>query len=368
MYVLKMNLLLYFCCLLGIHQAITQAVTIQPAVPAVGMLQASQLWNISAINTTSLNQVIRIDLMVIDRITGQQYLTGESVELSLKPGATLLNGNMVGPIKYAPAGFFINLSGREFLPVGQYTLCYNLYGEVNKNLVPISKEYIPVDIEPMTPPYLNYPFHQSAVSEKNPRFLWIPPTPSQLFSALQYDFLLVEKQPEQTPEEAVQRNTPLMTIGNLATNSFGYNGVGMSALDTGKQYAWQVIAKNGAAYGVKSEVWSFVISKSESIGIVKADYLLMNSDFNNLSPFYTSYEIVYVKYSSSKSADKLILQIEKDDGKVIRRSNVSVFPGDNYFKVKLDNKIKPGVPYMLYLIYNKEILAGSQIFRIAKDN
>jgi hypothetical protein len=288
------------------------------------------------------------------------------MEISVKPGATLLNSGLTAPVKYAPASFFTNLSGRDFLPVGQYTLCYTLLVEINKNLTPAGKECLPVDIEPMTPPYLNYPFHQSVINEKNPRFVWIPPTPTQLFSALKYDFLLVEKQPEQTPEEAIQRNTPLMTIGNLPSNSFGYNGVGMSALDTGKQYAWQVIAKNGAAYGVKSEVWSFRVSIENETSISNEYMSLVKSEY--LQPFLLTADRLTMKYYAYGSSSNGLIKVSDTRGKLIKKQSVNVVLGDNYFTLNIaGSPFKGNGRYRVELVVDN-VIWGQGLFTIGQNN
>lgn len=361
--------ILIFVLMLGFFTGYTQVVTIQPAVASIGMLQSSQLWNISVINSSANNQLIKVNLIVIDRISGLEVLTGESMEVLVKPGATLLNGNLVAPVKYSPAGFFSNVSGREFIPVGQYTLCFALFVEVNKNLTPAGKECIPVDIEPMTPPFLNYPFNKAIISEKNPRFVWIPPTPTQLFSLLQYDFLLVEKQPEQTPEEAIQRNTPLMVVGNLITNSFGYNGVGMNALDTGKQYAWQVMAKNGAAYGVKSEVWSFRVEGETISHKGESDYYLtLGSSNERLPVFYSSQDQLHVRYINNYIQGKNFNVIISDNkGKVVLNKKINIFPGDNFFSIKLTGKFLDNIIYNVRLESESAPIAYGQLIKV-KNN
>jgi len=341
-----------------------QQVTIQPAIPSVGMLQATQLWNISAINATAVSQAIRIELAVVDRVSGQEVLQAESTEMTLKPGATLLNSMLAGPVRYSPASFFTGLSGRSFLPVGQYSLCYTLFEEVNKKLIPTGKECIAVDVEPMTPPYLNYPFHEAVISEKNPRFVWMPPTPTQLFSALQYDFLLVEKQTTQTPEEAIQRNTPIMTVGNLPSNSFGYNGIGMSGLDTGKHYAWQVIAKNGASYGVKSEVWSFSVSGADSLKALTGAVFRMSDDIDRLGKSVVSNidRMVFHYVSRSPEAGGLIEVFEagKADKAVYSKKTAMLF-GDNYYLLKPGPWLKNGGVFMVFLSVNGVRKSGAII-------
>ncbi|MCP2937171.1 hypothetical protein NK983_31220, partial [Salmonella enterica subsp. enterica serovar Typhimurium] len=83
------------------------------------------------------------------------------------------------------------------------------------------------------------PADSEHVELTRPFFTWIPPTPLNLFSNLNYSWTLVEVQPTQSAADAIQQNIPVLSQTGLLTTNFQYPP-GMAELDTGKTYAWRV--------------------------------------------------------------------------------------------------------------------------------
>lgn len=65
-----------------------------------------------------------------------------------------------------------------------------------------------------------------------------------MFSSLSYELLVTEVLQGQTPIEAIQYNTAIYSKGNI-NQAYESYASSFYKLDTGKLYAWQVIAKMG---------------------------------------------------------------------------------------------------------------------------
>jgi hypothetical protein len=111
------------------------------------------------------------------------------------------------------------------------------------------------EVKPMGPPRLVSPRDGAALPEgqKRPVFSWIvrgrrPMGP--------YTLTVVERLLNQTPEEAMRANPPWFAESGIVATSFTYP-TSARALETGKDYAWQVTAN----LGVASEVWSFSMAE-----------------------------------------------------------------------------------------------------------
>jgi len=84
----------------------------------------------------------------------------------------------------------------------------------------------------------------------------------------QYDMVIVEVADGQNPTDAIQKNLPIYTAFNLSYPTTAYSS-GATDLENGKVYAWQVLARNGFAFGGKSEVWTFKVKDSTEVAGLK---------------------------------------------------------------------------------------------------
>jgi hypothetical protein len=125
------------------------------------------------------------------------------------------------------------------------------------------EDCIPFAIEPVSPPLLNTPANKSILESRLPQFTWLPPAPANLFTDLNYEMILTELHPGQSPEEAVQQNIPVYRAPRLKNMYINYPA-GAVALDTAKQYAWTVTAHNGSLYAAQTEVWTFRIKSVQN--------------------------------------------------------------------------------------------------------
>ncbi|HMJ45747.1 MAG TPA: hypothetical protein VK498_00360, partial [Ferruginibacter sp.] len=151
-------------------------VSLQPNIPAVGLIQKDQLWNVLIINNTTTQFICRLELVLRDRSSGQEILTASTIQFVISQGTKQLNLNILNPVQYnyILAGANNNLSG--LLPAGSYTACYTLVTVDGKN-TDLSQECIQFDTEPLTPPMLIYPADSALLDIVPSQLSWIPPTP-----------------------------------------------------------------------------------------------------------------------------------------------------------------------------------------------
>jgi hypothetical protein len=71
---------------------------------------------------------------------------------------------------------------------------------------------------------------------------------------------------KQSPQEALQRNIPIMTTSS-ANNSVLYPP-SFTNLEQGKTYVWQVAAQDAGRFAGKSEVWSFTVMPDSVVKII----------------------------------------------------------------------------------------------------
>lgn len=122
-----------------------------------------------------------------------------------------------------------------------------------------------MNIPPLSPPLLITPDNQSLLDHGTvPLFTWLPPAPADVFTALQYDFRLVEINALQSSADAMQQNIPILFQHGILSNNLQYP-ITAPPLDSTRQYAWQVTANNNQNEIGKSEVWTFRLKNADSM-------------------------------------------------------------------------------------------------------
>ena len=111
----------------------------------------------------------------------------------------------------------------------------------------------------------------------------MPPTPFEMFTNLSYELLVTEVLPGQSATEAIQYNSPVYSRTNLSQPYEMYPST-FTKLDTGKLYAWQVVASNGLNYAAKTEVWTFSLKTDSVLAIISlAPYIRLNKKNTEMS-------------------------------------------------------------------------------------
>src|SRR5882757_3802717 len=296
-------LLLTGMCTLSVAQ-----VTIQPALPSVGLVQKDQLWNLSVINSSTKTYECRLELVLRDRLTGQEIITASTGIFTLQPGARQLNVNALSPIMYnyiAP-GTDNKLQG--LLPAGMYTACYTLASTATKE-ADLAQECVSFDTEPLSPPMLIFPADSSLLDIAPKQFSWTPPTPAGMFDRLHYEVLIVEINEGQKANEAIQQNLPFYNDDNVFTNMLNYSSA-TTNFEKDKWYAWQVIAKDDRNYAGKSETWVFKIKDKIPDSIPPESYADAKPYYSGKKYFFTnSVRFSFFNPYIEKKLDYSIVQV-----------------------------------------------------------
>ncbi len=236
---------------------------IQPVLPSTGLIQKSQLWNVLLINNSKNNTTCKLEMVLLNRASGSEELTATSTQIDLQPGAKQMNAVALTPIQYNYINTEIAKSNEDFLPIGNYNICYKLV-TITAEPVTIAEECVSFDVEPLSPPLLTVPSDGAELTSPPSQFTWIPPSPINLFKRLAYEVVFVEVYGEQKPQEAIQQNTPFYTEQYIRNNTLTYKALNNN-FQKDKIYAWQIVARDDKDYATKSEVWTFVIRESSRI-------------------------------------------------------------------------------------------------------
>ncbi len=208
-------------------------------------------------NTGAESIPVKISLIMTDLGSGQQILSGSSGVLNLPTGNSFFQYGDVLPVNYVvlSGNYAVDASPDGFLPPGNFSICYEI-SRVGETTVRLTEECTDALVESLSPPYLTMPDDLSEIDENRPVFSWLPPTPIYLLNGLSYNFRLVEVLPVQTSSDAILQNFPLVLEQNLPTANLVFPP-SLQPLDTGKLYAWQVIANNNGQSVSASEIWTF---------------------------------------------------------------------------------------------------------------
>lgn len=261
------------CCLVLVSYCFVQAqVLIKTQLPPVGLVLKSQLWNLSIVNTGSQSLTVQVEMLVTNTSTNQKVFTGTTKMLTLTRGLNRVTPTSASPVSYnvLSPDYNINVNQEGFLPVGIYTVCYNILFVRNDAAERIAEECETVEIEPVRPPMLVFPSDNEKVEQTRPLFNWLPPAPVSLFNKLLYDVVLVEVLPTQSLTDAVQKNIPVYRAQNLFIANLQYP-LSLPELKEKKTYAWQVSAKSGNSPIAKSEVWAFTLKQNDIVATTKED-------------------------------------------------------------------------------------------------
>jgi len=302
-------------------------ITINTQLPQAGLVQKDQLWYLILVNSKEDILDINIKMSLQDAATGQIVMSANTGNLLIGKGIKIITSRDIQPIIY---NYNTPDFSRSYLPMGSYIACYQVYHIGLKGDEPLGDECIRINVDPLSPPLLNSPSDKSEVQSPYPQFSWMPPTPFDMFSDLSYEILVTEVMPGQSSTEAIQYNTPVYTKNNISQPYESYPS-SFSSLDTGKIYAWQVIAKNGLNYAAKTEVWTFKV-KQENLTPepVYGNYILLNNDVAAYSRFHET-NILFTD----------------EEGRIVKKIWQKIKPGDNYFDLNISNDFHTGKIYKI---------------------
>lgn len=325
-------------------QFLVAQVTLQPSLPAVGMIQKNQLWNVLVINSSTRQYECRLALVLRDRATGQEVMTATTGQFTITAGSKQLNAALLGPVQYNDilSNFGNRLQG--LLPAGSYTACYAL-SSVTLKEANLAEECISFDVEPLSPPMLVFPADSSELDVAPSQLSWTPPTPAGMFDKLHYEITITTVNDNQKADEALQQNLSFYSDGTLYTNNMSYPGTAIS-FEKDKWYAWQVVARDDRNYAGKSEVWVFKIKGTAKPSISGGDaYILINENGAGKGTIYLDKRVLLLKYYSFSSDPSAKISITNMEGREVQSIKQPMQDGDNYCTINLAAAVKPDIPY-----------------------
>lgn len=321
--------------------------TINAQLPPAGLVTRDQLWNIVVANNGNGPLDLMIELSLKEALTGQLVLTGSGPVLSFPRGVKMITALEAQPVQYNILGAGLN---GNYLPLGSFIACYRLSRIGMESSELMAEECVPVHIQPLSPPLLQYPSNGQVLEIAYPPFLWSAPTPFSMYSELQYDLLVAEVLEGQSPAEAIAYNSPVYSSAFLTQTHETYPASYLP-LDTGKTYAWQVLAKNGYQYSAQTEVWTFRIAGSQQAeSMSKARiYTVLRHDNKEGTVKLTEREL-FVRYYSNRSAYTGRFQILDAAGNIAQELTKELRYGDNFLQFELAVTLQKEKLYQLRLI------------------
>ncbi|MBU2586477.1 MAG: hypothetical protein KKH32_14255 [Bacteroidetes bacterium] len=231
--------------------------------PPPNQLRAADLWKLTLNNTTRTTYSIRLE-GTLDEAGEGRVATGNSGIISLPPGRKSITYDDVkrgGSVNFKSGKWQEAFTRTGNAPSGDYTICIYVKSEVDEEL---GRDCIQQRVEIMSGPILVSPADGETIPEGQvPIFTWLSPTPAP--RDVNYSLKIVEVLGDQSPNEAMQRNTAWFERRDIRTTTLQYP-VGARKFESGKKYAWKVSAVSGRDVVIESvEVFSFALGKEIEI-------------------------------------------------------------------------------------------------------
>lgn len=329
-----MRKILSFLLLLGTVYCQAQ-VTITAQVPSGNMVPRDALWNTVISNVNPDETEILLVLNIKNLQTGALVLSANSSKFSIGRGVKVTRLADLQPVNY---GFTESGFEKSFLPMGNYQLCYQVFGRQEKML---AQDCQNIQVDPLSPPMLVLPENTAVLTDNHPQFSWLAPGTPAMLDNLSYDIAVAEVSPGQTSAEAIEYNAPVYQRVGIRQTFDNYPASALK-LDTGKTYAWQVIARNNDSYAAKTDVWTFSIGKDTlPIAVAEASYVEVDSRMNPLSLAPEGY--IKFKFTNRLTDTTAIFQIfdlQQKSAVPILEISRKITRGSNYIIINLNPLIK----------------------------
>ncbi|PWU02592.1 MAG: hypothetical protein C5B52_05055 [Bacteroidetes bacterium] len=318
--------------------------------PPSGIVQKSQLWNMTLIYSGAASTNAIINLSLIDIRDNQVLMTGITRPFALSKGVRQIKAADVGPIdyNYLSGAFLSSGVGDAFIPIGNYRACYTIYSGSREYENLLAEECINLEIAPLSPPQLNLPGDSAMVETAYPQFNWLPPAPLNLFSRLNYDLLVVEVQAGQTAQDAIQENLPVYNASHLLLPVNNYPA-SFKSLDTGRIYAWRIIAKNDEQFAAQSDVWTFSIASKKPAPLVPAHiaYLELKTESGISNTALISDHTVGIKFYSYDKTRETSIRFFNENHEVVKEVTRTLEYGNNFLVFKLEHSFETDKTYFI---------------------
>lgn len=192
--------------------------------------------------------------------------------LTLQPGINSVSQRTASAaaISFAPNATANVVKQSSNFPDGTYEYCFQLT-ELSKTNMPgtlITEDCFDYTLEALSPLALTEPYHEAEMCERRPTFAWQPVFPA--LPGMMYQLTVTEVKDKQNATEALYYNVPLFNQRGLLSAYLPFPPI-VKDLDTGKRYAWQVTAYQGAMIVSRSEMWTFKVTCTEAAQPIPID-------------------------------------------------------------------------------------------------
>lgn len=337
-----------------ISSAAIGQVQIQTTLPLTGLVQKNQLWNLVVVNSSATALDGRIEMVLTDRLTSQELMTATTAEFRINRGSQALNAGKLAPVQYNYIGSSPDAGFNSLLPAGAYTICYSFVRNPNTDKREmLAEECGSFDVEPLSPPLLNFPADSALLDVSPTQFSWLPPTPAAMLRNLRYEVLFTEVQPSQRPAEAIEENLPLYS-GMIPQNNFMTYPAAAPAFEKDRWYAWQVVARDDNAYAGKSEVWVFQVrspeKKQNEVNTVPYVQLQRNGGEKTIAPDGIL-RFFYVNQVGDEQVNCTILDMSNRTDEAGKQFSLVLQRGQNYIQKDISRylQVADGHVYKLLL-------------------
>jgi hypothetical protein len=331
---IKKKLLLLSIVLLSLMARAQLSMTLQ--VPPFGVLMKNQLWNMTLINTGSVALAARLGMTMYDEKTNQPVLSATVPAIIVDRGAKQIQAKDLNPIVYTYTSATItDRNPNGLLPVGQYRVCYAIStGPKNGSF---GETCIELAVDPMSPPLLNTPANEARIYDKSPQFTWLPPTPAGIFSDLSYDLVLVEVLSGQATADAIEQNVPVYSGGFIRDQYLNY-ATSYTSLDTGRLYAWRIVALNNGQPVAMSDIWTFKVVSPPMPALAPdySAYLELRRGLDaSLATTGKSLNVTYDNAAADTVIHYTISGIQEAGNPVAQQGTLSIRRGRNWLTIPL---------------------------------
>ena len=335
--------MLFGLLLSGVMYTSQAQVSMTLQVPPAGVLVKNQLWNMVLVNSGNASLLVQVNLVLLDVQTNQPVITATSAPFSLNKGARQLQVRDLSPIQYSysiPAAR-VDMDPNGMLPAGRYQACYTVVN-AQKGSITLVENCIPVNVDPLSPPLLNTPGNEEKLITPYPQFTWLPPTPVGLFNDLGYAMVLVEVFPGQAKADAIQQNVPLNA--SVYTKDLFWNyPASTRSLDTGKVYAWRIVALNNHKPVALSDIWTFRVTNNKPALDIEKPTPFVEVKRTQDAVIASAGNVLRITYDNAAADSTVkytITSIEEAGNPVVQEGSLDVQYGQNQLQVPLRNNRK----------------------------
>lgn len=346
---LKPKFLISFLCLIVFKINYAQVSIINISVQSFNIIPEALL-NVGIMNNGPEQQV-QIYTQIFNS-SGAVILSVKSNSFKLLKG---LNSGMSGDRKVQTTEYGSNsqsnyIKSTHNLPSGRYKICSSLLLSSGSDKLDDFCDELEAEFNQYL--YLVNPFDNDTIDQKYPILTWTHAEPFTILNQGEfYRMVVTEMKKDQTPEEAINVNSPVMLKNYVKEHQLQYP-FDAKELKNGSKYAWQVQKIGDGVIINKTEAWAFNLRNIPEKKSLK--YVAVKPELDG--SFYTAYNgEVFFKFSEeyntagnlkfsllddrSKPVDIQILKDKEHspDGIQLKQS------GDNRFDLNLNSgKVKPG--------------------------